>query len=142
MTTKKHSTRNGKLMRRKKRYKTGRSKTTNKRRNNKASKTMNKKYRKKGGNNDEKVKCCICGMSKNINETLIPLDCLRKQREKGKGPHRLCQNCWWNEDTGFAIEGKNHMCPCCKDGKPLPTLKIKEPKDVIDLTLDDSDEDN
>ena len=133
MTTKKPSARNGKLTRRGKKSTIRRNKTT--RRN----KTMNKRYRKKGGNNDEKVKCCLCNMPTNINETLIPLDCLRKQREKGKGPHRLCQHCWWNEDTGFAREGINHRCPCCEEGVELPTLKIKEQKDVIDLTLDDSD---
>jgi hypothetical protein len=117
------------------------SKTMNKSKRNKTPNKKSRKYRKKtykkGGNGDDIVRCCVCGMNTNINDTLIPLDCLQKQREKGKGPHRLCQHCWWNPDTGFAREGINHKCPCCEKGVPLPTLKIKESAEVIDLTGDD-----
>ena len=117
------------------------SKTMNKRRRskkiNKKSKKNSKKVFKKGGNGDDKINCCVCGMEVNIADTLIPLDCLQKRREKGKGPHRLCQPCWWNPDTGFAREGINHKCPCCEKGVPFPTIKLKESTEVIDLTKDD-----
>jgi hypothetical protein len=120
------------------------SKTTNKRKkiNKKSKKSRkprknSKKVFKKGGNGEGKVNCCMCGKEVNIDETLIPLDCLQKMREKGKGPHRLCQHCWWNPDTGFAREGINHKCPCCEKGVPFPTIKLKESTEVIDLTEDD-----
>jgi hypothetical protein len=116
------------------------SKTMNKRKRNKKSRKSRKngkKVFKKGGNGDDKINCCVCGMEVNINDTLIPLDCLQKRREKGKGPHRLCQHCWWNPDTGFAREGINHKCPCCEKGAPFPTIKLKESTEVIDLTGDD-----
>ena len=114
------------------------SKNANKiKRTNKRSKKIKKKSiknRKKGGAEEDKVNCCVCGMEVNINDTLIPLDCLQKRREIGKGPHRLCQHCWWNPDTGFAREGISHKCPCCEKGVPFPTIKSTE---VIDLTEDD-----
>ena len=125
---------------------TKKSKTMNKRKRNKNKTNKNKKsrkYRKKAykkggdGDGDDKTKCCVCGMVTNISDTLIPLDCLQKRREKGKGPHRLCQHCWWNPVTGFANEGVNHKCPCCEKGAPFPTLKVKESSEVIDLTEDD-----
>lgn len=119
---------------------TKKSKTMNKRKRNKNKTNKNKKsrkYRKKGGDGDDKTTCCVCGMVTNISDTLIPLDCLQKRREKGEGPHRLCQHCWWEPVTGFANEGVNHKCPCCKEGVPFPTLKIKESSEVIDLTEDD-----
>ena len=123
---------------------TKKSKTMNKRKRNKNKTNKNKKsrkYRKKGGDGDghgdDKTTCCVCGIVTNISDTLIPLDCLQKRREKAKGPHRLCQHCWWNPVTGFAKEGVNHKCPCCKEGVPFPTLKVKESSEVIDLTEDD-----
>jgi hypothetical protein len=119
------------------------SKKMNKR---KRTKKYNKKYRnsrkngkkvfKKGGNGDDKINCCVCGMEVNIDSTLIPSDCLRKPREKGKGPHRLCQHCWWNPETGFGKEDSNHKCPCYEKDVPFPTFKPKESV-VIDLTEDD-----
>ena len=119
---------------------TKKSKTMNKRKRNINKTNKNKKsrkYRKKGGDGDDKTTCCVCDMVTNISDTLIPLDCLQKRREKGKGPHRLCQHCWWEPVTGFANEGVNHKCPCCKEGVPFPTLKVKESSEVIDLTEDD-----
>jgi len=117
------------------------SKTMNKRKRNKTPNKKSRKYRKKaykkGGNGDDTVNCCVCGMVANRNDTLIPLDCLQKRREKGKGPHRLCQHCWWNPKTGFAREGINHKCPCCEKDVPFPTIKLKESSEVIDLTEDD-----
>jgi hypothetical protein len=113
-----------------------RKRNINKTNKNKKSRKYRKKAYKKGGNGDDKTNCCVCGMVTNISDTLIPLDCLQKRREKGKGPHRLCQHCWWNPKTGFAREGVNHKCPCCEKDVPFPNLKVKESSEVIDLTED------
>jgi len=28
--------------------------------------------------------------------------------------HKICENCWWDEEQGFALEHTNHKCPGCK----------------------------
>ena len=47
---------------------------------------------------------------------MTPLVCLN-----AKGPlasHRLCHDCWFNPETGFALEGTNHSCPGCENHVP------------------------
>jgi hypothetical protein len=96
-------------------------------------KRINKTRRryKKGGS--EKISCCMCGKSVSIKKSLVPIECLIKHGNKA---HRICQECWWDSESGFARENTSHKCPGCKKGLPLtivePTLgKIK---DIVDLT--------
>ena len=28
--------------------------------------------------------------------------------------HKICENCWWDEEQGFALENTSHKCPGCK----------------------------
>ena len=116
------------------------SKKMNKR---KRTKKYNKKYRnsrkngkkvfKKGGNGDDKVNCCMCGEEVNTDSTLIPSGCKMKHGMRG---HRVCQECWWNPETGFGKENSKHKCPGCEKGLPLTNVKL-EKHPVIDLTEDD-----
>ena len=95
------------------------------------SKKYIKRY-KKGGNN-EKVTCCMCEKEVDKNNTLIPRECLIKN---GVTAHRICNDCWWNPESGFAREDADHRCPGCLKNLPLTALEKNEPK-FVDLTLDD-----
>jgi len=77
------------------------------------------------------VQCCICSQTECIRETLIPRKCLKTN---GFAAHRICNKCWWEPETGFAVEQNNHNCPGCKKG--LPLNKNKDNDVVIDLTSD------
>jgi hypothetical protein len=114
------------------------SKNANKRkRTNKISKKIKKKSiksRKKGGAEEDKVNCCMCGQEVNINDTLMPSGCKMKN---GMRAHRICQECWWNPETGFGKETSKHKCPGCEKGLPLTTVKKEEPI-FIDLTEHDN----
>jgi len=90
---------------------------------------------KRGGENTDKVNCCMCGKEINRTGSLMPLKC---EPPRGKSKHRICQDCWWNKDTGFALEGPRHACPGCTNGVPYPDAITTTA--VIDLTSD-SDED-
>ena len=86
------------------------------------------------GNNDDKVNCCMCNKEIMKSEGLIPAACLIKNGRIRA--HRICSDCWWNTEYGFAREGVNHACPGCKKAAPLApdnAAKIG----VIDLTSDD-----
>jgi hypothetical protein len=86
---------------------------------------------KRGGN---KVQCCMCERRVSDENTLKPSACLMKHGSKA---HRICKDCWWDPEKGFAREGVNHECPGCKKG--LPLLKPKSASkvtEVIDLTAD------
>lgn len=93
---------------------------------------QNKKY-KKGGDDYYKVNCCMCGNEVDIKDTLIPRECLNKYGQKA---HRICSECWWRPETGFASETASHKCPGCVKNLPLTKVPIKKPE-FIDLTLDD-----
>lgn len=105
------------------------------RKNRRQSKMYRRKTRtyKKGGDDFDKVNCCMCGKEVNITNTLIPRECLNKY---GRKAHRICERCWWNPKTGFAREGISHGCPGCAKNLPLTKVQIKEPE-FVDLTLDD-----
>lgn len=89
-----------------------------------------RRYRK-GGNNDN-VKCCMCEKIVKKDGTLVPRECLMNH---GKAAHRICQDCWWDPDIGFARETASHKCPGCEKGSPL-TEYTKEPPILVDLTED------
>jgi hypothetical protein len=116
-------------------------KRSNKKINKKSRKSRNsrkngKKVFKKGGNGEGKVNCCICGKEVNIDDTLIPSGCIMKYGNRG---HRVCQECWWNPETGYGKEDSKHNCPGCEKGLPLTNIKIKDPV-FVDLTEDDDDD--
>jgi hypothetical protein len=85
----------------------------------------------KGGNGD-KVNCCMCGKEIDVKKGNIPLACLKKNFSKA---HRICQDCWWSNETGFSREDADHRCPGCLKKLPLTNITSKEP--TIDLTQDD-----
>jgi hypothetical protein len=96
-----------------------------KRKNNRKSR---RKVLKAG--NGTQVKCSMCEKMVNKDDTLVPSGCLTKH---GKGAHRICNNCWWNSEKGFASEGMSHKCPGCEKGLPLTPFKKPDPI-FIDLT--------
>jgi hypothetical protein len=49
--------------------------------------------------------------------------------------HRICNKCWWEPETGFAVEERNHDCPGCLKG--LPLNKDNSEQEIIDLTEDE-----
>ena len=68
------------------------------------------------------------------NKMLVPSECLRKNKERA---HRICEDCWWDPQKGFARENVHHGCPGCKKHLPLnPPIKTKK-AEVIDIS--DSD---
>ena len=96
-----------------------------------SNKRSNKRY-KKGGEN-EKVTCCVCKREVDKSNTLMPRACLNNN---GFAAHRICRDCWWNPESGFAREDTDHRCPGCLDNFPLTPVE-KNKSGVIDLTLDD-----
>ena len=110
---------------------TRKSSKINKRNNRKKrNKKSTRKY-KKGGNGD-KVNCCMCGKEIDVNKGSIPRVCLAKY---GLNAHRICQDCWWDPEIGFAREDGDHSCPGCRKNMPLTNITNNEPK-IIDLTED------
>jgi hypothetical protein len=99
------------------------------------SKKNFKKNNKKGGNGDQNVNCCMCDNTVTRSNTLVPRVCLN---EHGSKAHRICHNCWWDPDKGFARENTPHGCPGCKREVPLTQVvkSNKPPLATIDLTED------
>jgi hypothetical protein len=83
--------------------------------------------------NGEKIKCSICEKMVNLKDTFIPYECLMKY---GKSAHRICEDCWWDPKTGFALESSSHKCPGCQKGLPLNHVNKNELQIVVDLTED------
>jgi hypothetical protein len=90
------------------------------------------KSRKLIGGNEEKVKCCICEKIVDFKHTFVPRECLMKY---GKAAHRICEECWWDPQSGFALETASHKCPGCQKGFPLTQFKQETPI-FVDLTED------
>jgi hypothetical protein len=88
--------------------------------------------RKLRGGNEEKVQCCMCGKMVAVKNTFVPRECLMKH---GKAAHRICQDCWWDKENGFARETASHKCPGCEKGLPLTHVKKEQPI-FVDLTED------
>ena len=95
-------------------------------------KTRKIKREKLKGGNGEKVKCCICGKMVAVKDTFVPRECLIKH---GKTAHRICEDCWWDPEKGFALETSSHKCPGCEKGLPLNRVKKEQPI-IVDLTED------
>ena len=87
---------------------------------------ISKKKIYKGGNSD--VVCSICEKPINIQKTLVPVKCLKKN---GIYAHRICNKCWF---TKFVDEDNDHKCPGCIKGLPLTKIESTFPNQVIDLT--------
>ena len=99
-------------------------------RNNRKNRTY-----KKGGTNYDKVNCCICGKEVDKSDTLVPQSCSRINFEKA---HRICSQCWWNPEYGFARENAPHGCPGCAKNFPLTSVNPKKKvSEIVDLTLED-----
>jgi hypothetical protein len=95
----------------------------------KSRKLKSRKRKLKGGNG---LKCSICEKMVDLKDTFVPRECLMKH---GKAAHRICEDCWWDEKTGFALETSSHECPGCKKSLPLTPVKKEDPI-VVDLTED------
>jgi|LakMenEpi03Aug12_release.lakeMendotaPanAssembly.Ray.scaffolds.fasta_scaffold802988_2 hypothetical protein len=72
-----------------------------------------RRRRMKAGN--PKHKCCMCKKSIS-NDGLMPRTCYMKH---GENAHRICEDCWWKPDDGFATESETHGCPGCLKGIQL-----------------------
>jgi hypothetical protein len=82
---------------------------------------------------EKDVKCCICERMVHKEYTFIPKECLINNGKKAA--HRICRDCWWNPESGFAREDACHKCPGCQKNVPLTKHK-KEPPVLVDLTDD------
>lgn len=70
------------------------------------------------------VPCSICERMFPRDTMFTPLVCLQKNRDRA---HKICDDCWWDPQIGFAREDAPHGCPGCKRGLPLnPQLKTKK----------------
>jgi hypothetical protein len=109
-------------------------KSLKQKRKNRSRKIKNHKLKKRNlkGGNGEKVICSMCEKMVDLKDTFVPGKCLT---EHGKAAHRICKDCWWAEEKGFALEASSHKCPGCLKGLPLTTF-IKEPPIFVDLTED------
>lgn len=60
----------------------------------------------------DKNKFFNCVMCNKINNEvgLIPMSCYKIY---GLNGHRICSECWWNNEYGFARENASHKCPGC-----------------------------
>lgn len=74
-------------------------------------------------------RCCMCGDAVDLDDrlnALIPKQCLNKYGTLAA--HRICKDCWFEPETGFAVEGANHQCPGCAKNMPLN----KKPRSPVD----------
>ena len=74
------------------------------------------RIRKHRAGSRDKVKCSICEKNVDVNDTFISRECLTKH---GIRAHRICKDCWWDMNNGFALEASSHKCPGCQKGLPL-----------------------
>jgi hypothetical protein len=96
-----------------------------------------RRRRMKAGNPNHT--CCMCGKTIS-NDGLMPRSCYMKH---GDNAHRICQECWWDPNTGFSKETATHGCPGCLKGIQLSnhsklnkkSLKINR-DGVIELSSD------
>jgi len=85
------------------------------------------------------IPCCMCERKFPRDKMFVPSACLRKNLERA---HRICEDCWWEPQTGFAREDTHHSCPGCKKHLPLnPPIKSKskqkhnhKPNEIIDIS--------
>ncbi len=78
------------------------------------------------------VYCCICIKEiTDMDNNLIASICYRRYMDKS---HRICYECWFDPDSGFAIENKSHKCPGCVNKFPLTKISYNK-TEIIDLTI-------
>lgn len=53
------------------------------------------------------VTCCIC---KYLPGKFMPIQCVNRTTPIA---HKICADCWWDEEKGFALETNCHKCPGC-----------------------------
>ena len=80
------------------------------------------------GPSPSKLPCCMCDDKFDRKSMLTPLACLQKNYQKA---HKICQNCWWDPNKGFARENANHGCPGCKRKLPLNPSKAPLTEEII-----------
>ncbi len=103
----------------------------------KTRKRLSKKQRKHRksvsarGPKTQKVTCCMCEKSVDLNNALIPAKCFKANLGRA---HRICHDCWWGTEKhpGFAQEGPSHNCPGCEKG--LPLTEFQKESSPIDLS--------
>ena len=78
------------------------------------------------------VQCSMCNKTEPRNKTLVPAKCLMKHGERA---HRVCPDCWWDPEIGFALEHAPHDCPGCKKGLPLTQPLKKKPIKEEDIII-------
>lgn len=106
--------------------------------NNKSRKIKMQKYNiimtnlGRGPYDENTTNCCMCGKPVDKDRALMPSECSIKH---GRRAHRICEECWFRPETGFAVEGRSHKCPGCEKGLPLTFVKPKTPE-MVDLTMD------
>lgn len=72
------------------------------------------------------IPCSMCDRQFPRNSMFIPLPCLKKNHQQA---HRICEDCWWDPQMGFARENAPHSCPGCKRHLPLnPPIKSRKPE--------------
>ena len=74
------------------------------------------------------VTCCICEKQVNIQNSYAPGRCFIQHGQKA---HRICENCWWDPITGFALENMNHSCPGCQKGMKLTELSPRKEEVIV-----------
>lgn len=62
------------------------------------------------------IPCCMCDNKFTRKLMFTPLVCLNKNHERA---HKICKDCWWDPQNGFAREYAPHGCPGCKRRLPL-----------------------
>jgi hypothetical protein len=83
------------------------------------------------------VPCSMCDRKVPLDNSFVPLLCLNKY---GRRAHRICEDCWWDPNIGFAREGEAHDCPGCKRNLPIlpPVPKsTKAPKSEEIIIISD-----
>ena len=87
------------------------------------------------GPSADDINCCMCENKTSRKDTFMPLACLQKHGAKA---HRICHNCWWDPETGFARENAPHGCPGCKKELPLNVVpKRNTPKSEEIIVISD-----
>lgn len=89
-----------------------------------------RRTKRRGGTKTHK--CCICEKKTDKNG----LETTRCRVTGNYYRHKICQECWWNPEKGFALESANHKCHGCEKGWSPKKKSPKSPKPTIDLTGD------
>jgi hypothetical protein len=109
-----------------KRYKTKLRRHKSRRHRHGKTKSFKKKTSFKGISLAKGVstQCCMCDREFSNKSTMFtPLPCLRRN---GFRAHKICDECWWDPQIGFARENDLHKCPGCVRGLPLNRVENKE----------------